>query len=223
MLTSEELTLIAKNPLFDGIRPADLSEALGCLGAEKRSFSKGSLIFAEGDPADAAFFVLKGNVDLVRYTLTGESQLLESFGQAEVFGEAYAIKEKAVYGLDAYAKEDSDILYLHLDELYSKNSCGFGVLLLKNLAIALADKTLLLKQKLTIVTQKGLEAKVLEYLHCFSSRPGESFLIPHSREEMAEYLGCERSALSRLLSQMAKKDLICYRGNRFLLNPKNRK
>ena len=223
MLTSEELHLLAKNPLFNGIRLEELPEALSCLSAEKRSFSKGSLIFAEGDPAETAFFVLKGNVDLVRYTLTGESQLLESFGQAEVFGEAYAIKEKAVYGLNAYAKEDSDILYLHLDELYSRESCGFGVLLLKNLAIALADKTLLLKQKLTIVTQKGLEAKVLEYLDCYSSKSGEAFFIPHTREEMAEYLGCERSALSRLLSEMAKKGLITYHRNRFVLNPKKKK
>lgn len=76
--------------------------------------------------------------------------------------------------------------------------------------VDLAAKNQLLKAKVTILSQKGLESKVLALLENYASREGGGFLVPYSREEMAAYLGADRSALSRLLSQTAKKKLISY-------------
>jgi CRP-like cAMP-binding protein len=224
-LTKNEVILISRNPLFKEVPLADIPEALACLGAEKRAFEKESFLFEEGDEAQIAYLVLKGAIDLVRYTPQGERRIFESFKEGEIFGEAYAVKEHATFGVSAYAKENGLVLSLRLARLYEPDDCGFATRLLKNLVISLADKDLMLKQKLTVLTQKGLEEKVLEFLSSFSSHANQSFLIPFSREEMADYLGCERSALSRLLSNMAKKKLIAYDKNSFriLKNPrKNR-
>lgn len=88
--------------------------------------------------------------------------------------------------------------------------------------VDLAAKNQLLKAKVTILSQKGLESKVLALLENYASREGGGFLVPYSREEMAAYLGAGRSALSRLLSQMAKKKLISYEKTFFWLLTKEK-
>jgi CRP-like cAMP-binding protein len=216
-LTSYEWRLLSQNPLFRGLSSAEIEKALVCLRAEKASFDDGSFLFKEGEKARRMGILLSGSVDLVRYDEEGNAFILESFLSGASFGEVYALKDGALYGVNALARGSTLLLWLEIAPLYDDWSCPFGKTLFKNLVEDLAEKDLLLKEKVTILSQKGLENKVLALLASYAPKDSGSFLLPYSREEMASYFGCERSALSRLLSQMAKKGLIRYEKRRFSL------
>lgn len=216
-LTSNEITLLTENPLFKGMSPSDITKALYCLRAQKESFEANSFLFEEGDPATSMKIVLLGQIDLLRYDEEGNTTILESFGAGGSFGEVYAITSGASYGVTALAKTKGIALSLEVAPLYDEMGCPFGKVLFKNLVDDLAQKDLLLKRRVMVLSQKGLEAKVLFFLESYAPKDGGVFAIPFSREEMADYLACERSALSRKISQMAKEGKIAYNGNRFRL------
>ena len=68
-----------------------------------------------------------------------------------------------------------------------------------------------------IISLKSIRAKVLRYLASFVPEQGKKITIPFNREEMADYLCVERSALSHELARMQRDGLIEYRKNRFVL------
>jgi CRP-like cAMP-binding protein len=220
-LTSSEIALLGRNPLFKGMSPSSIAKALYCLRARKESFEADSFLFEEGDPAQSMKILLEGQVDLLRYDEDGHMTILESFGPGESFGEVYAITSGASYGVNALAKGQGSALSLEVAPLYDEMGCPFGKILFKNLVDDLAKKDLLLKEKVMILSQKGLENKLLRFLESYAPKEGGSFLVPFSREEMASYLACERSALSRLISQMAQEGKIAYNGNRFRILKKS--
>jgi|LAHS01.1.fsa_nt_gb CRP-like cAMP-binding protein len=218
-LTDTEKEQLAANPIFSNMPKQDIGMALSCLKATKKSYPPKAMLFQEGEPAKRMGFVLSGQIDLVRYDKDGSLFLLESFTEGETFGEAYVLSGQATYGVDAMSRRDSAVLWLDLSPLYQNLSCGFAQTLFRNLVADLAQKDLLLKSKVTILSQKGLEKKVLTLLTAYSSEPGKTFLLPFTRAAMASYLGCDRSALSRLLSTMTRQGKIRYQGNQFCLPP----
>src|SRR5574344_169534 len=220
-LTSSEFHLLSANPLFKGMALSDIQKALYCLRGQKESFEAGSFLFQEGDPAKNMKILLNGQVDLLRYDEEGHTTILESFGPGESFGEVYAITSGALYGINALGKTDAIVLSLEVAPLYDEMGCPFGKVLFKNLVDDLAKKDLLLKEKVMILSQKGLEKKVLMFLESYAPKEGGAFTIPFSRDEMASYLACERSALSRLISKMAKEGKIAYNGNQFRIIKKS--
>jgi CRP-like cAMP-binding protein len=217
-LEPEEIELLEANPLFSGFKREDIVKALYCLRANKKSFTKDSFLFQEGDKADFAVLLLKGKVDLVRYGVKGDSSIVESFSKGESFGEAYASIKDGEFGVSGLAKEDGTALFIWLRPLLDELSCPYGQKLMKNLVGLLAQKDLLMNHKLNVLSQKGLKGKVMEYLLGFAKgKRNVFFKVSFSRQEMADYLGCDRSALSRLLSQMKEEGLIDYSEKKFLI------
>lgn len=219
-LLNTDLTLLEQNPLFQGLSPADIRKSLYCLRAHSEAYPAKTFLFEEGDPALAMAVILQGQVDLLRYDSQGNITILESFQAGESFGEAYAVLPAGHYGVNAESRTPVRVLWLQVGPLFEEISCPFSSRLLQNLVADIAQKDLLLKGKVMVLSQKGLENKVLSFLEGYAPKEGGSFAIPFSREAMAAYLSCERSALSRLLSKMAKEGKICYQGNRFSIKRK---
>ena len=216
--TASELKILLLNPLFQGFSLLDLNKALSCLNAKKLLLKKDTFLFEEGEKAELAFLLLEGKIDLVRYSSKGDLNILESFKPGDSLGEAYAIKEKMNYGVSALVKEDGSALALNLKAVLKKLDCKYSQMVITRLVILLADKDLLMKDKLNVLAEKGLKGKVLSFIFSLAhGKKNEYFSIPFSREEMASFLCCDRSSLSRLLSSMAKEGLIEYKKNKFLL------
>jgi len=81
----------------------------------------------------------------------------------------------------------------------------------------MAEKNLFLQNRLEITGMKSIRAKVTCYLEAFSTAKGREITIPFNREQLADYLSVDRSALSHELARMKKDGLIDYRKNRFVL------
>lgn len=81
-----------------------------------------------------------------------------------------------------------------------------------------ARKNLALSERIFCTSPKHIRERVSVYLAGQSARAGSRrFRIPYDRQQMADYLGVERTALSKELSKMRADGLIAFRKNEFTL------
>lgn len=99
------------------------------------------------------------------------------------------------------------------------SACDFHRRLVENLVAILAKKNLTLTRKIDQVSKKTIRGKVLAYLSSEAAQQNSSDItIPFNRQQLAEYLAVDRSALSAELSKMQKEGMIQYKKNHFILN-----
>ena len=90
--------------------------------------------------------------------------------------------------------------------------------LIHNLLAVLAEKNLQMNAKLTHMAQRTTREKLLSYLSEESLRQGEPvFTIPFNRQQLADYLSVDRSAMSSALSRMRGEGILDFNKNQFTL------
>lgn len=205
--------------LFDGIEPEDIDAMLPCLGARERSYVKGETIFRTGDTTGDVGIVLAGGVNITVNYAWGSTEIFAHVEPGQMFGEAYAITGGKLL-VDAVAAEDSTVLFLRANKLMATcgHACPHHVRTIQNLIRIAALKNAALSRRMMHTAPKTIRERALSYLAEQEMEHGSrSFTIPFSREEMANYLSVDRSALSNELSKMQRDGLIRFRKNRFEL------
>lgn len=206
--------------LFEGIPAAELESILGCLGVRDRRYRRGDAILREGDPVEMVAVVLAGSVQIERTDTAGNRMILASFGSGEVFAESIVCAGLERSPVSVFAVEDSSVLFIPFRRLIRPcgKTCAGHYRLVENMLKLLAGKNLVLSGKIEISGKRSIREKVLAYLSMERKKAGTSeFLIPFNRNELADFLCTDRSALSRELSRMRGEGLIGYEGNRFFL------
>lgn len=205
-------------PLFQGIDPADLERLLGCLGAARRRYRKGDVILAEGSPTTWVGVVLAGRVLMEKSDIFGGNTLLGSAGPGAVFAEAYACLPEEPLQISVTAAEETTVLFLQVGKVLAPCSrqCPFHAALIRNLLAVSAQKNLQLSRRIFHTQSKSIRGRLLSYFSEQAKAAGGSrFTIPYTRQQLADYLGVDRSALSATLSKMQQEGLIRYRRNDF--------
>lgn len=68
------------------------------------------------------------------------------------------------------------------------------------------------------LTQRSTRQKIMLYLSDMARQKGKAtFVLPFNRQQMADFLSVDRSALSAELSKMKKEGLIDYHKDKFTL------
>lgn len=206
--------------LFQGISPKEEAQVLRCLAAIEREYPKDALILQAGEQLSAMGLVLEGSVQILRENYWGDRQILSAVGKGQLFGESYALLPKVPLMVSVQAAEDARVLFLRVDRLLTPcgHACSFHSRLLHNLLAILAGKNLALTRKIDHVSKKTIREKVLAYLWDQAVlQNSRSFSIPFNRQQLADYLAVDRSALSAELSKMRRDGLIDCWKNHFTL------
>jgi CRP-like cAMP-binding protein len=94
----------------------------------------------------------------------------------------------------------------------------FHTLLIRNMIGVFARKNIMLAGKMEHISKRTTREKLLSYLTEQSElRKSRSFAIPFNRQELADYLSVERSALSAEMSRLKTEGIINYRKSHFEL------
>ena len=213
--------VLRKCPLFNQIEDESLVRALVCLGAKEKSYKKGDTVLTEGQEAKYFGIVLKGSVQLERVDYYGNRSILTSIEPSQLFGEAFACAGIKSLPIDVIAAEDTDILFIDVKRAASScdAACAFHAQLIINLLNIVAKKNLVLHQKIEITSKHSTREKLMTYLFLQEKNTGSrTFTIPYNRQELADYLGVERSGLSAEISKLRnEKVLECNRSTFTLL------
>lgn len=121
-----------------------------------------------------------------------------------------ALKRDAVepFFLGALLRIDLEMIYTVAD------SSPIRTLLAENLIKSLAKKNLILNQKVRILSQKSLRDRVYIYLASLPKDKGGYVKNPFTQTALAEYLGVNRSALSRELGRMQNEGVLEVEGRK---------
>ena len=216
----EFLPILQECPLFDGISRENLSGILGCLGARVMSIRKGQPAFREGDTAVYIGIVLTGSLQLIREDYYGNRSIVTRIGPAQLFGEAYALSGAKALPVSVVPDTDGHILLVDSRRIAvtCANACGFHNRVIYNLLKLVANKNLILHQKIDVSSKRTTREKLMTYLLLQAKQQNSStFTIPYDRQALADYLEVDRSGLSAEISKLRKEGVLESEKNFFRL------
>lgn len=217
------LEFLSGTGLFTNIKDYEMSAVLNCITYSSMQYKAGQLIFKEGDHIRSFGMVYMGAVHIVQEDFWGNRSIISHIGPGKLFGEVFAFSEHRPLNVNVLAVENSEILFFDFKRFVTvcTSACEFHNRLIRNLMALIADKNFLITRKLQHVSQRSTREKVIAYLSDEYKKVGKKdFFIPFNRQQLADYLLVERSALSFELSKMQKEGIIAYNKNRFILNDK---
>jgi len=214
------LDIIKGCPLFVDIADTDLWHLLDCLRATRRSYPKGAYVFFAGDAVESIGIVLSGSVHILQEDYWGTRTILAQIPPGGLFGEAFSCAGVERLPVSVLAADKTEVLLLDYRRIVTTCSiaCTFHVALIHNMMKLLAQKNILLTQKMEIIIRRTTRARLLAYLSAQAMQAGQSrFTIPFDRQQLADYLSVERSAMSAEISKMQAEGLIWSRRSEFEL------
>ena len=216
----EFFPVIHSAPLFSGISEEELAAMLSCLRAEKRDFPKEAFVLRAGDTADSIGLVLSGAVLVIQEDIWGNRNILSKAGLGQTFAAAYACAIGSRLNVSVIAETPVSIMFLNVKRILNvcPSACSHHNRIIRNLLDELAEKNLRFNEKLTHMGQRTTRSKIMSYLSAEAQRLGKyEFDVPFSRQQLADYLGVERSGLSLELGKMRSEGLLDFRKSHFVL------
>lgn len=212
-----DFNIIANSALFSSIAPEDIEPLLKCLETKTAVYKKGAYIIAAGDAVHYVGTLISGRLSIFKEDADGERALLSQIHPGDHFAETLCcagIENSPVYVL---AETDARVLQINFKKVLHlcSNACVFHAKLLENMLMVLAEKNLYLQERMAYLSKKTIRQRVMKYLFAHAKGTHKTFAIPYSREELAEYLCVDRSALSRELSKLKEEKVIDYWKNQF--------
>ena len=214
------LPLLQSTSLFAGLEAEALRVLLGEVGAVLRTYSRGETLVLAGQPNRRVGVVLSGAIEAYHSAASGARLPISQMGPGGVFGDVLGGSSLSS-PVTVVASAPCEVLLLPYERLLLSDGSPAHQRVVQNLVRTISDKYFSLSHRIDLLVMKSLRAKVATYLLSEAARAHSlTFSIPFSRIQLADYLNCDRSALSRELSTMQREGLIdTYRSSFKLLEP----
>lgn len=208
------------HPVFKNVTQEEYDDMLFCGCIRITEYAKNSVLFHTGDKTKEFGILISGEIYIESIDLWGNRMILHQISPGGVFAETYAFCRVPMM-VDVTAVQNSTVLFVDLSILltaeYQKKS--WYVKLLQSLLILSTNKNLLWSSRVLCITSKNIRSRVMIYLSSEAMKCGTTeFSIPFNRQQMADYLNVERSALSKELGRMQKEGILTFHKNRFCLH-----
>ncbi len=204
--------------LFSGIAQDEIEKILTCMNAAPTHFESSAFILREGDILSDAAILLSGTATLSRPWLH-EREIIRSVSPGEMIGLNYAFLPDKL-DFSATADTDADILFLSTKQLLEPcpKRCGCHLRMIRNLTLKLAEDSKAASEREEHISRRSTRDKLLSYLVSQSTKAeSREFDIFPDRQELADYLAVDRSAMSSELSRMRTAGLIDFNKNHFTI------
>lgn len=214
------IPVLKRTKLFSGVGEEDIASLLSCLGARKKEYKKGEYILRQGEHISDIFILVEGKIHIQKDDYWGNRSILSVISVGEMFGEGYAAPESGALLNDVVAVEDSSVIFFDVKRILTtcSSACRFHNMIVQNMFFAVSDKSRKLVQKLGHMSGRTTRAKLISYLSEEAKRQGSSaFTVPFNRQQLADYLCVDRSAMSNELCKMRDEGMIKFEKSRFEL------
>jgi CRP-like cAMP-binding protein len=215
-----DTAFLGKTTIFKGMNENEIKESLSALRAAEKGYKKGSVIMHAGSVTDRMGLVLEGSVTIESNDIWGNRTILSHVGRGQFFAETYALLKNEVMMVDAVANENCRILFLRTGSLYEQDHADeiWRNKLTSNILAISLQKNLLLSARSFHTSPKTIRGRIMAYLNTVSlKKNSKDFDIPFDRQQLADYLNVERTALSKELSKMRDDGIISFRKNHFAI------
>ncbi|NLW07448.1 MAG: Crp/Fnr family transcriptional regulator [Clostridia bacterium] len=214
------LNILKSVALFKGINQGDLQSLLACLSAKLVNYDKGQIIFMSGESIKSFGIVLAGQVQVVQEDYYGNKNIIANIGTGNLFGESFAFANIKTLPVSVFTTTASVLLFIDSHRIVApcSKACAFHSRLIYNMLNIVALKYISLTQNIEIITKRSTREKLLAYLSAEAHKAQSTrFSIPFNRQELADYLAVDRSAMSAVLSQLRDEGVLKFNKNQFEL------
>ncbi len=214
-MNKKYLESIVNSGLLGGLKQSDYPDAYNQLKISGRAYHVGEPIFFEGDIIDKFCIIQKGSVRSEKTYPNGEIHIVDVFEEGTVFGLAFAVSRSRITALDFISNQDSEIVFV---SMHSIRKNPYSNEMNTALNYMLADSNIKMSNKIEILAEKGLRDRIMAYLNVLRVKSGTDMVtVKMNREQLAQYLCVNRSALSNELSKMKKDGVIDFAGQTFTI------
>jgi len=217
----QNLKVLMMTSLFQDVSEKDLEAMLSCLGAAERKYRKNDVILLAGTKVTSVGIVVEGNAQITRDDAEGNRAILSELEKADLFAEAYVAAGSIEIPVTVIATTDCRIVWIPFIKIVGicSTACDFHRTLVQNMMRVIAMKNILMNEKMRILSCKTTKEKLTTYLSDYSERAGKNkFKIPFTRNELADFLSVDRSAMSRELSRLRDEGYLSFHKNEFELH-----
>lgn len=210
--------VLTASTLFSGVESASLGAMLHCLSPRIALYRRNEIILHTGENTRELALLLEGEIHLLHEDFWGNRNILSALTAGDLFAESFAAAQNVPLNVSAVAAEPSQVMFLNLTRVLStcSSACVHHRRIIENLISSLAEKNRRLSEKLTHLSQRSIREKLLSYLSAEAIRCGSAeFELPFNRQELADYLSVDRSALSAELSKLKREGLVDYHRSSF--------
>ena len=211
---------LKNSSVFSDIPEKQIKAMTACMQPAVRHYKKGEYIFRHGQQLNFLTVMLEGSVHIQRDDYWGNRSIINVIESGDMFGESYALAENNIVTNDAVAAEDCTVAFFKVKKLITScsSACHFHSKVIQNLFVALSEKNIRLVQKLGHISQRTTREKLISYLseQADIAKSG-SFTIPFNRQQLADFLSVDRSAMSAELCRMRDEGLLTFHKNQFTL------
>ena len=211
------------SPLFSGVSETEISAMLHCLQATLLTFQKGEYVFREGEHIDKITVLVEGKLLVQHDDFWGNRTIVNVIHTGELFGEAYVAPDSGAILNDVIAEEPSTVIFFDIRKILTvcPSACRFHSMAIQNLFFAISEKNRKLVQKIGHLSKRSTRAKLLSYLSEEAKRQNSRhFTIPFTRQQLADFLCVDRSAMSNELCKMREEGILQFEKKRFTLQQK---
>ena len=211
---------IKNSPVFFGMAEDELKALLECFNARIKKYESDEIIIRQGDLISNLYIILDGEVNIEKDTYWGRRIIISRLGKNQNLALSFVGSKNVESNIDAMTVKPTTLLVLGYEKCTSmcQNACTKHKVLINNLFQILSKENIELIQKIENVSQKTIRDKLLTYLSNEAQRQHSNcFEIQFNRQDLADYLNVDRSAMSFELSKLQKEGLIEYSKNKFEL------
>ena len=214
------INVLKQSKLFQGIEDKEIEAMLACLGATLKTYKKGEYVVNAGEALNRLPVVTEGKLHIQKDDYWGNRSIINIIESGDMFGEAYVVPGSGAMLNDVVVAEDSVVMFFDVYRLFNvcPSACRFHSLTVQNLFLTVSEKNRKLVGKLGIISKRTTREKLIAYLSEESKRQGRSaFEIPFNRQQLADFLSVDRSAMSSELCKMRDEGLLEFNKNKFTL------
>ena len=214
------IRILKRTKLFAGIAENEISMMLSCLDAHMREYRKGEYVFRQGEYISTIMMLVDGELHIQQDDYWGNRSIISHISAGDMVGEAYIAPESGALLNDVVAVEDSTVIFLDAKKIMTvcSSACRFHSIVVQNLFFAISEKNRKLVMKLGHISKRTTREKLISYLSAESRRQNSSdFTIPFNRQQLADFLSVDRSAMSNELCRMRNEGFLRFDKSRFTL------
>lgn len=218
------IPILKRTKIFAGVGYDEIVSMLSCIGARLKTYKKGEYVFRQGEHITDITVLVEGSLHIQNDDYWGNHSILGEIFAGEMFGEAYAYDSGAILN-DVLALEESTVIFFDVKRILTScsNACRFHSIVVQNLFFAISEKNRKLVQKIGHMSKRTTREKLISYLSEQAKKQNSAnFTIPFNRQQLADFLSVDRSAMSNELCKMRDEGLLEFEKNKFrLLQPKH--
>lgn len=214
------VSILKRTQLFAGVGDEEITSMLSCLGARLGNYKKGEYVLRQGEHLNDIVVLVEGKLHIQKDDYWGNRSILGLISVGEMFGEAYVAPESGSILNDVVAVEDSTVIFFNVNRIITtcSSACRFHAMVVQNMFFAISEKNRKLVQKLGHMSKRSTREKLISYLSEEAGRQNSSsFTIPFNRQQLADFLSVDRSAMSNELCKMRDEGLLKFEKNQFEL------